>query len=59
MRQKFCQERQTRTNLQKKSNQWVPNCVIITGATSSNGKISDFILEENKEVCNFWEKNSN
>jgi len=25
------------------------NCVIITGATSSNGKISDFILEENKK----------
>ena len=24
-------------------------CVIITGATSSNGQISDFILEENKE----------
>ena len=24
-------------------------CVIITGATSSNGKISDFILEENME----------
>jgi len=24
-------------------------CVIITGATSSNGKISDFVLEENKE----------
>jgi len=24
-------------------------CVIITGATSSNGKISDFILEENKK----------
>jgi len=24
-------------------------CVIITGATSSNGKISDFVLEENRE----------
>ena len=24
-------------------------CVIITGVTSSNGKISDFVLEENKE----------
>ena len=24
-------------------------CVIITGATSSNGKISDFVLDENKE----------
>ena len=24
-------------------------CVIITGTTSSNGKISDFVLEENKE----------
>jgi len=27
-------------------------CVIITGATSSNGKISDFILEENKITTN-------
>jgi hydroxymethylpyrimidine/phosphomethylpyrimidine kinase len=25
------------------------NCVIITGATSSNNQISDFVLEENKE----------
>ena len=33
-------------------------CVIITGATSSNSHISDFIFRGKQGICNFWEKNS-
>ena len=49
MRQKFCQEYQTQKKSAKKIQSMGAKCVIITGATSSNGKISDFILEESKE----------